>query len=123
MSVSYDRVVLMKYASKLYAQANALILLWALILGLAGGVAGKVVSPRFTDWTGVGFVVGLMLGAVFGVSRAFILKVEAQKIMCQVEIESHLDSLSEPLRQQRSDPPGKTTAGSQSVVPAGHPGQ
>lgn len=88
----YDRSVLIKYAARLYRQANMVVLVWLMIGAIAGVILNKLLPSRTADPALV-IIVGAGIGIVIGISRAFMLKVEAQRILCQVEIETHLESL------------------------------
>ena len=87
MSIRYDPLILQKFADRLYSQADSVVIL-CVILGVAiGGIGG------FQIGGGIGAVVGLLifgaLGFAIGLSIAFQLKLRAQSVLCQKQIEEN----------------------------------
>jgi hypothetical protein len=87
MSTRYDPLILQKFADRLYSQADSVVIL-CVILGVAiGGIGG------FQIGAGIGAVVGLVifgaLGFAIGLSIAFQLKLRAQSVLCQKQIEEN----------------------------------
>lgn len=86
----YDRQVLQRMADELYAKAQSTRILGAISYGLAGGVAGAVLGYPSGSSTVLFVLFALVAGAIGWASastRAFLLEVEAQKILCMAEIE------------------------------------
>ncbi len=92
---TYDAAVIQKFADRLYARANSIILT-ATVAGLViGGGAGWAlgvaanagVSPAV--FGGVGAVLFGLLGYSAGSSRAFSLKLQEQTALCQFAIETN----------------------------------
>lgn len=98
-SPSYDPIVIRKFAKALYSRARSIILVWTFIgaaIGGGGGYflgSGWVLSGSNVDAELVFAAVGLALlggvGFVFGSARAFMLKLQAQIALCQVQIEEN----------------------------------
>jgi hypothetical protein len=87
MSTRYDPLILQKFADRLYSQADSMIII-CVILGVAIGVIGG-----FQIGGIVGAVVGLVilgaLGFAIGLSISFQLKLRAQSVLCQKQIEEN----------------------------------
>jgi hypothetical protein len=98
--VTYDAAILQKYADELYRQAWAIIATTALKYGFITFVATMLVS------SGVSFLkhsisspypdvrvallfatIAALAGLAAGRRKAFLLKLEAQRILCQRQIE------------------------------------
>jgi len=97
MTVEYDPKIINLYASRLYIRALNIIVGHAFagaLFGAAGGYAlGLVtVAPALLAWL-VG-VIGLLIGAGVGSSRALVVKLEAQTALCQVRIEENLRQIA-----------------------------
>lgn len=87
MSIRYDPQILQKFADRLYSQADSVILICVILGAAIGGFGGF-------DMGGiVGAVVGLLilgaLGFAVGLSIAFQLKLRAQSVLCQKQIEEN----------------------------------
>jgi hypothetical protein len=85
--VSYDPNVITMFAQRLYARAAIVIALHTVIGVVLGGVAGK-----FAYGTGSMLIlaaVGGVLGFLLGSQRAFLLKLQAQTALCQIQIEQN----------------------------------
>lgn len=92
----YDSAVLKNLADKMYVQAASAVAtstgLGLLVGVVAGGAYGWPLREEVLDlfmWAAIG---GVPLGAVGymrGSARALSLRAEAQKILCQVEIEEN----------------------------------
>jgi hypothetical protein len=102
---TYDALVLKSYADKLYQQAR-MITLNTTLRYLAGVFVLSLVPVWFLHATGaalqneqayamgIGVSVVLMIAATMigverGMSRAFQLKLEAQQLLCQMQIEKN----------------------------------
>ena len=99
-SIQYEPAIIREFASKLYAEANRVILLWAILLAVPGaGIGGAIGYLFLAGWEaeaaggvlggilGIGVLGGL--GRSIGERKAFILKLQAQLALCQVAIEEN----------------------------------
>jgi|GEM_PF-898358 len=99
MATRYDPNVLQKYADQLYSQARwvvasltalgffvgfaaSCILAWALLSRSPG-------APPPGAWILLLPLVGLALGLAYGRGKAFQLRLEAQRTLCQLQIEQN----------------------------------
>lgn len=102
MSTKYDEKVLQGYVDSLYAQARWIVFWCALRAVIIGAVGGAVagIALFFVDRselpdpvgairiaTGICAGIGLLVGLSRGFDRAFQLKLEAQRVLCQMQIE------------------------------------
>src|SRR5260221_4840880 len=98
--VTYDPAVIQKFAERLYGRATSIVVtstLIGLVVGLlvGGGIAVAMAkqSPGGQPEVGLPIAIGAGIGALFGLfrglERAFLLKLEAQKALCQVQIETN----------------------------------
>lgn len=87
----YDPAIIQKFADRLYAQANTVIVLCSLVGVAGGGVGGYVVATPATKSTCavIGGVIFGLLGLAIGSGRAFLLKLQAQVALCQKQIEEN----------------------------------
>jgi hypothetical protein len=90
--VRFDPSVVQRFAIQLYRQATALVARFA-ILGLVGGATLGAMLARQTG-ASMGLsellipgVIALALGAVYGHSKGFSLKLHAQQALWQLQIE------------------------------------
>jgi hypothetical protein len=119
MATAYDPNVLQKYADKLYNDANRLVFLSATIgflLSLpAFGVLAAVVymrSPRAevgAGWLLFLALAGLALGWAWGRGKAFQLRLEAQRTLCQVQIEQNTRGAVSAAAATPGEPPRQLT--------------
>lgn len=88
--VAYDPTVVQEFANRLYREARSVQVVWPLLGFLAGFILVGSMASR-TDATAVLLVggVGAILGYAASRSRAFVLRLEAQKALCQVRIEEN----------------------------------
>jgi hypothetical protein len=97
MAIQYDPSVLEEYADRLYNRANRVVVLCA-ALGFLGGVVAATIlaavvvwrSPRAEPpggWLLLSLPVGLALGWAYGRDKTFQLRLEAQRTLCQLQIE------------------------------------
>ena len=96
-STQYDSSVLQKFADDLYGQARVAIITTALKFGLIAFIVAAVGSSilphsqplnfSFDSPTGLIGVVAAAVGVSVGRDRAFQLKLQAQQILCQRQIE------------------------------------
>jgi hypothetical protein len=96
----YDENLLKNFADKLYKQADHAVFMTALLYGIAALLAGFVGSfilvaishPQAFPVGSVSIslaVVGACLGAREGYEKSFQLRLDAQKILVQVQIEQN----------------------------------
>lgn len=90
----YDEKILVTMANKLYSQASWLLLryaffgaaLAALVVGIAAMLQGLEPTNAACLLTATAGM-GALVGAVYANERAFMLRLEAQRILVQVQIE------------------------------------
>jgi hypothetical protein len=95
MATTYSPEVLQTYADRLYQRAKWLIG-WYCLLGFLAGLILEMIlfsvgkGPR-VDVSNPGFLVlpllGLIPGYLYGLGKAWQLKLEAQRTLCQLQIE------------------------------------
>lgn len=95
--VQYDGRILRQFAEMLYAKARNIIITYAITGFILGGVIGLVMRAYVTlgrDLSSLGTVIswapallGLAIGISHGRMKAFMLRLEAQRTLCQVQIE------------------------------------
>jgi hypothetical protein len=87
----YEPQVIVEFADRLLTRAasiTALYGLFGLLLAGPGGIligAATNTSPEVIG--GLGAVVGLAMGVVIGREKGFLLRLQAQQALCQVQIE------------------------------------
>lgn len=103
--IQYDPVTAMTFAGKLYTQATSVVFLcttFGLILGFAAGVSGArevgIIALIFT-------AIGGGLGYAIGDRRALMLRVQAQLLLGQVQIDAHVRTIRTATEGRRSMPP------------------
>ena len=99
MATHYDPIVIKGFAAALYRRANSIIFFCTLTGLFIGGIVGAILSrPSFSFqlggllpgwWIIIGIILGGMAGLSIGRSKAFLLKLQAQTALCQVEIEKN----------------------------------
>lgn len=103
---SYDSNVIQNIADSLYSRAATIVFLhvafFLLVGAVAGGYAGGGVAAL------VGGIVGALLGYYLGAQRAFMLKLQAQVALCQVQIEKNTRESQQ--RNERLSPDVESTA-------------
>ena len=97
MATKYDPDLLQKYADRLYRRANWIVAWYSLLGLLAGVLLGEIyfylmgVPHHVQRLTSSGDVIsgliGLLPGFVYGTGKAFQLRLEAQRTLCQLQIE------------------------------------
>lgn len=116
--VKYDEAVLQKSVNRLYSQANSLVasvvVLAALIGGIAGYLAALFASTQGVDVSaGAWAVFGALLTGAFGYpvgeSRAFAIRVQAQTMLVQMQIERNTRPKPDEGHDQESDPVSTST--------------
>lgn len=107
--VQYDRVVIMEFAERLYGQADSVTLLHT-VLGLGVGLMIGIVIARALD---LGFIAVLCcaLGGGFGYAigdrRALMIRVRAQMMLCQLQIEANTRAIAEGRMRMPPPPPAR----------------
>lgn len=94
MFIEYNPDLLHKLAGQLYRQALSVEVTQTLLGFLLGaGVAFSVLASMMRDVGLVEVMVGGLVGALLGLSlarpKAFALRVQAQSLLCQVQIEKN----------------------------------
>ena len=105
MSTEYDPNILQSFADDLYKQARYIVITTALRYGLItflvsllllGGLSSYIPHRNMPDegsWLTVSVLIVTLMGVAVGISegnrKAFQLRLEAQKLLCQKRIESH----------------------------------
>jgi hypothetical protein len=96
---TFDGEVLQKYADRLYRRARLSVVLYALVGGVVGGVAGylptiiwywsnsKNVPPQEGSLVFVGVAFGAVILGLVGNAKAFRYRLLAQWTLCQMQIE------------------------------------
>ena len=90
--IQYDSAIINTMADALYAQARRIELIHAVAGALLGAGAGSMLAEGIEkDLFIVGMLGGLVVGAwtgfTLGRSKAFLLRLQAQMGLCQVQIE------------------------------------
>jgi hypothetical protein len=85
--ISYDPTVIRTFAQQLYDRASTIVIVNTLIGILIGGTIGKFVfgNGGLLMLAAAGGGIGFFLG----MQKAFILKLQAQTSLCQVQIEEN----------------------------------
>jgi len=97
-TVAYDAAIIVRSASLLYRRANTLLISYACLGVLLGLVVGVVVA-RFASELGellgehhlalVTAVFGGLFGFLIGREKGYALKLRAQTLLCNVQIEQN----------------------------------
>lgn len=105
MPTEYDSDILQDYADNLYAQARGIIVETAFQYGIGGAIVGGLIwgvgAKELPDFSNLGLYLVIIIAAILawagvlqGRRKAFNLKVEAQKLLCQRQIEINTRSMS-----------------------------
>ncbi|SRR5579884_180488 len=95
---TYDPNILQTYADRLYRRAHALAAIYAAATGFIGFIAtlfymaSRLGPQRINEGMITATIVGVICaipGAIYGEARSFHLKLEAQKTLCQLQIEQN----------------------------------
>jgi MFS family permease len=97
--VSFDPQVMHEFAERMYARAGVVVVVSSLIGALLGSAMG-IALAEFVEknyhapraYIAIFCVVGLLglaFGVITGQRRAFTLRLEAQKALCQLQIEAN----------------------------------
>lgn len=99
----YDPSIIRQHATDLYARAARTVFIWTVIVGAVATLGAiALIFPKYPtgDPTRMGVLVlgvlGLMVGYMFGSSRAFAIRLQAQLALCQVAIEENTRNEKEP---------------------------
>lgn len=97
---TYDPKIIQEFAEGLYSRAATIVVVNVLSFALVGGIAGYFLIPGY----GTVFLLaaGAGIGYYWGSQRAFLLKLQAQAALCQVEIERNTRKIS-PSRNAPSE--------------------
>jgi hypothetical protein len=106
--VSYDSRVLQQFADSLFAKARNIVITYGILGLLIGGSIGlgaSVFAPtgrgaipmlgQLVLW--IPTVMGLAVGLNQGQMKAFMLRLEAQRTLCQLQIEANTRRLESVL--------------------------
>lgn len=96
--VAYDPAVIQTEAARLYAEAAAIVMRMATLAGLCGlvigviggGLLGMAIREPFLGGLGGAVLVGAVCaygGYLAGLARAFLLRLEAQRMLVLAQIE------------------------------------
>ncbi|RKH63173.1 hypothetical protein [Corallococcus aberystwythensis] len=112
MAVRYDPSVIQEHAEDLYSRASRLAMLYGFMGIVFGAAIGFILSASAEDLRPValtgGAVIGVIIGASMGRSRAFALELQAQVALCQVATEANTRrtaEAAEAAQRQESQPP------------------
>ena len=106
---TYDASILEKLADELYDRATGLVVSYGLFGFVFGGIAGLVagsaarVGDTSTMLALVVALVGALGGIAVGKSKGAALRIQAQELLCQVQIEKHLRFLAVDALDQRKE--------------------
>lgn len=93
--IAYDAAVIEEFAEALYAQAKWIVIRYCALGLLIGFVIGYgfAAAARLRGGEavlgGVVALAGVVLGYFAGLARAFLLRLQAQQALCQVQIEKN----------------------------------
>ncbi len=97
--VRYDSRVLQQFAEMLYTKAQNIVITYAVLGLVLGGIVGLVLkftvslgrdlSAIRTALTWAPPLLGLAAGISTGRMKAFMLRLEAQRTLCQLQIETN----------------------------------
>jgi NAD/NADP transhydrogenase beta subunit len=92
----YDPKILQQFADQLYSQARSQIAAWtvrSVIVGFIVAVVLVALEPVLRQetvvWMLLGILIGAYIGVVIGRRRAFQLRLEAQRTLCQLQVEKN----------------------------------
>lgn len=89
--VSYNPSVIVTRAASLYSQANWVIAVYMCVGAAIFGVIGYL-PLHSANWATLGALAGAVIGFLLAYPKAFLLKLQAQLALCQVEIEKNTRS-------------------------------
>ncbi len=88
----YDPAVLRKFSDIMYKRAFTSILCWSFLGAVAGWIGSLFLRVQLSGVTAGGFIltaVGGLIGFLIGRERAYWYKLEAQRTLCQLQIEQN----------------------------------
>ena len=97
----YDPEVIRKFADRLYSRAATIEVMYTILGALVGGGIGFAANYSLRSSQPLIYLLGLLLFGVLGYAagsaRAFLLRLQAQTALCQVQIEqnTHRGQVSE----------------------------
>jgi hypothetical protein len=99
----YDPKILQSFADSLYSRAAFVIAVWTFLGFVAGLFLGAVfvqyvVRRPAGGYVLAGLVIGTLFGLALGMERAFHLKLEAQRTLCQLQLEKNTRLVPEVAR-------------------------
>ena len=105
MKLEYDEELIRRGAEDLYRKARAIVAKHGLVGAVLGCIAGALAGLIWTDGdeklfflvASASTLVGLLGGISSGRSRAFVLRFQAQQLLCQVQIERNTRALLQHL--------------------------
>lgn len=86
--VSYDPKIIKAFAKQLYDKASTVAAAYTLFGIVLGGAAGKLALGDTTMY--ILAAVGGFIGSLIGSHKSFLLKLQAQTALCQVQIEENI---------------------------------
>lgn len=90
MSVVYDPSVIQQLAENLYRRANSLVALYSVVGFVAGFALVLTALSRHDIAIPLAFsggLLGVLVGRLVATPRAFAMRVQAQTLLCQAQIE------------------------------------
>src|SRR4051794_20777974 len=96
MAVTYQPEVIEQFAERLYAEARMIIVKYALVWGIVAAIAALALVTSNKDLKGAtgtfaiaGFAAGALGGGVIGYGKSFLLRLQAQQALCQLQTEKN----------------------------------
>lgn len=89
---TYDPKIIQEFAEGLYSRATTIVVVNVLFFAFVGGMAGYFLIHG--SGTVILLAIGALVGYYLGSQRAFLLKLQAQTALCQVEIERNTRKIS-----------------------------
>ncbi len=88
-TIPYDPAVIEEFAGRLYARARSLVILYGILGFIVGAVlAGAASNANLNGMLSMGaFVVATLIGVSIGMEKGFNLRLQAQTLLCQAQIE------------------------------------
>lgn len=97
--VAYNPSIIRSFANELYKQSSIIVLQHTISGVIVGSILGLIISSMLQiivlPLAVIGGIVGGFLGSILGNAKAFMLKLQAQLALCQVEIEKGIRELNE----------------------------
>ena len=93
--IAYDPTLIHEFAERLYKRARGVVVSYGVLGFVLGGIGGFALGIGVSGPRGSGAmmmavvvgIVGLAVGVVAGIEKAFWLKLEAQRALCQLQTE------------------------------------